>query len=145
MRNKQNGFTLIELLIVVAIIAVLTAIALPSYTRYIVRANRSAAESFMYGVANKQEQFMLDARRYGGSLTELSLGVPSDVAGKYNVTVTCAMPTDTGGICTLTTGAAPSYLITAAPVSPEPECGNLTLDNIGTKTSSGTAPLSRCW
>ncbi|MFZ3127492.1 MAG: prepilin-type N-terminal cleavage/methylation domain-containing protein, partial [Rhodoferax sp.] len=60
----EHGFTLIELMITVAVIGILAAVAFPSYTQYIVRANRSAAESFMFTVANRQEQSMLNARSY---------------------------------------------------------------------------------
>lgn len=138
-RPPVRGFTLIELMITVAIVAILASVAYPSYVRYIVRANRSAAESFMHALANKQEQYLLDARSYAANLAALNIAVPSEVAGSYSFTVSSNMAT-----------TPPSYLITAVPtgaqLSNDTQCGTLTLDNLGAKTYSGTAAaLSSCW
>lgn len=136
--EKSCGFTLLELLIAVAIIGVLATIAYPSYTQYIVRANRSAVQSFMYSVSNKQEQFMLDARKYG-TKAELNMTVPTEVTGKYDWDVVPDMTT-----------APPSYVITATPqgvqASRDTKCMTLTLNHLGVKTHSGSAPsVSDCW
>lgn len=145
-RANQRGFTLIELMITVAVIGILAAVAYPSYTQYIVRANRSAAQSFMFSVNNKQEQYMLDARNYAGGgsvLTDLALTLPSEVSGKYTITVSCTMPTAVGN-CTAQVGP-PTYLVTGTPVGSQAtndtKCGILTLNNLGTKTPT----TSGCW
>lgn len=139
MRTPQRGFTLIELMITVAVVGILAAVAYPSYTQYIVRANRSAAQSFMFAVANKQEQYMLDARSYASNLTALNMTLPADVAAKYAITSTSDMTT-----------TPPSYLVTATPqgsqLSNDTKCGTLTLNQLGVKTKSGTASVvSDCW
>lgn len=149
--SKQRGFTLIELMITVAVVGILAAVAYPSYTQYIVRANRSAAQSFMFSVNNKQEQYMLDARNYAGgatALTDLSMTVPADVSSRYNITVSCTMPTAVGN-CTAQAGA-PTYTITGTPIGSQltndTKCGILTLSNLGVKTEGGTAAsFSDCW
>lgn len=146
--RHQRGFTLIELMITVAVIGILAAVAYPSYTQYIVRANRSAAQSFMYSVANKQEQYMLDARTYAGALSELSVTVPAEVSSKYTITVSCTMPVATG-TCTAVAGT-PAYVITGTPIgtqlSNDAKCGAVSVNQLGTKTKSGTASaVADCW
>ena len=54
-RLKLRGFTLIELMIVVAIVALLVALALPSYSRYVRKANRGEAQQLLLNWANNQE------------------------------------------------------------------------------------------
>ena len=151
MRTQQRGFTLIELMITVAVIGILAAVAYPSYTQFIVRAKRSAAQSFMFSVTNKQEQYMLDARSYAGgatALTDLNLTVPADVSGNYTFTVSCTMPTAVGN-CTAAAGT-PAYLVTGTPIGAQAtndtKCAILTLSQTGAKTRSGTAnAVTDCW
>src|SRR5260370_6927767 len=136
-RGRVAGFTLIELMITVAIIAVLAAIGYPSYTRYIARANRSAAESFMLEVTSRQERYLLDARQYAPDLATLGMTVPDTVSPNYGVTITNV------------TAAPPGYVVQAAPVgnqaTNDANCGTLTIDSTGPKGASGPGRLPRCW
>lgn len=144
--KQKNGFTLIELMITVAVIAIISAIAYPSYTQYIVRAKRSSAESFMVTVSNRQEQSMLNARSYfavatgvDAEWTAVSMAVPAEVKGNYTITVTAD-----------NSATPPAYTVTAAPkaaqLSNDAKCATLTLTNTGTKGRTGTAPsLTDCW
>ena len=82
-RTRTRGFTLIELMIVLVVIAVLAAVALPSYQTYVIRAKRTQAQQVMQDIANREEQFRLDARTYTATLTgsnSLNFTIPSDVA-----------------------------------------------------------------
>ena len=58
--SKHTGFTLIEVMIAMAIIAILTAIAFPSYQNYITRSSRSAAQTELLELANLQEKIFLN-------------------------------------------------------------------------------------
>jgi type IV pilus assembly protein PilE len=133
--KRCPGFTLIELMITVAVVAILATVAVPSYTQYVVRANRSAMQRFMLDVANREEQFMLDARQYRPAIknkdddtdtfpAQLNMSVPSDVSNYYNMQVT------------LVAGPPPGYTITATPIAGTMQAGDgiLTLNNTGVKT-----------
>jgi type IV pilus assembly protein PilE len=61
---RMRGFTLMELMIVVAVVAILGAIALPSYNQHVIRGNRTAAQRFMMDVADREEQFLNSMRAY---------------------------------------------------------------------------------
>lgn len=64
--RSARGFTLIELMITVAVIAVLAAIALPSYNDYITRSKLSEAHQVLSDLRVKMEQRFQDARTYDG-------------------------------------------------------------------------------
>ena len=121
-RRNQSGMTLIELLIAMVIVGILSAIAIPSYKSYVVRANRTAAQAFMQDIASKEQQYLLDARTYTNSLNTLGLTVPSDVNTNYTFTIDPATAT--------------AFTITASPKSGTQQVGdgNLTLDNLGNRS-----------
>lgn len=137
--NLVRGFTLVELMIVVAVIAILAAVAIPSYMRYTLRANRAAAEDVMLDMASAQERYMIDARQYTTSNAQLgysSTTMPNAVASNYTVAVSTSV------------GPPPTYTITATPKTGslqarDTDCGTLTLDSGGNKTPSPST--TRCW
>jgi len=74
-QDRQHGVTLIELVVVAASIAVLAAIAIPSYRNHVLRAHRTEARAALLALATAQEKFHLRCRRYA---TALDPGKDSD-------------------------------------------------------------------
>ena len=123
-RVRQSGFTLIELMITTAIVAILAAVAYPSYTRYIVRSNRTAAQAQMMDIANREQQFLLANRAYAtkAALEASGYSVPTNVSTRYSYDITVG------------TSAVPSYTITFTGTETQVGDGALTLNSEGVKT-----------
>ncbi|MGB4673621.1 MAG: type IV pilin protein [Azovibrio sp.] len=66
MYRYRHGFTLIEVMVVVAIVAILASVVLPSYQDYVIRGKISEATSQLPSIANKAEQYFADRRTYSG-------------------------------------------------------------------------------
>jgi type IV pilus assembly protein PilE len=81
--RRLLGFSLIELMITVAVIAILATVAYPQYQDYVRRGNRSAAQTFMMTVAQRQEQYLLTNRSYATTIAALNLTQPPETVGRY--------------------------------------------------------------
>ncbi len=90
---KQNGFTLIELMITVAVVGILAAVALPSYTSYIARGKITDAVASLADYRVKMEQYFLDNRNYGTASAACPVVIANSTSFTYSCVVGSATPT----------------------------------------------------
>jgi type IV pilus assembly protein PilE len=128
-QRRGDGYTLLEVMIVVVIVAVLAAIALPSYLEHLRKSSRAEAQSTLTDAASRQQQFLVDRRRYAGDMAALGVALPADLGGKYNFAVAAA------------DGPPPTFTLTAQAIGDQAKdkCPTLTLDNMGNRSPAD------CW
>jgi type IV pilus assembly protein PilE len=85
--RHARGFTLVEMMITVAVVAILAAIAWPSYDGYVRRSKRATAQSALMTIANREQSHLLDLRGYTTSLAALNFSAPQELRGDYAFTI----------------------------------------------------------
>jgi len=83
LNSPQRGFTLIELMIVVAIIGVLAAIAIPAYQDYTIRAQVSEGLTLSAGAKAAVSEYFMDRGGWPTDNTEAGLSDKHDIIGRY--------------------------------------------------------------
>lgn len=124
----QRGFTLIEILIALAIVGILSTIAVPSYFDYVRRANRAEAKAQLMEAAQYMQRFYslhngYDVQRDGTtrvSLPESLRKSPKNGSTRYDIAIVSASPVD--------------FQLSATPVTDD-ACGVFLLDSVGRRTT----------
>jgi type IV pilus assembly protein PilE len=140
-RTRQQGITLMELLTVMVIVGILSAIAIPSYTRYLLRTKRTDATVALTGFAQALERCFTRLNTY--NLAGCGLAVPSVQNHDYTVTVDAANAATTPPSPGTTT-----FTLTATPTggqAQDTKCGALSITDAGVQSVSGTGPAAECW
>lgn len=81
-------------MITVAVVGILAAIAYPAYESAMVKNRRAAAKAYLADVAQRQQQYLMDARSFAGDATTLKALPPADVGRYYDIafTVSASLP-----------------------------------------------------
>ncbi len=141
------GFTLIEVMITIAIIGILTAVALPAYKNYVIRAKLVAGTNALASLRAQMEQYYQDNRTYA-TVSAPSIVTPcvanAVTAGSSNLfNVNCSAATDAPTATTYTVRATGTGAVTGAVYTIDQ--GN-NMATVGFPTSWGTVPASNgCW
>ncbi len=148
MRNER-GFTLIELMIVVAIIGILAAIAVPQYNDYITRSRRTDGQGTLLQIAQQLERCYTQYSAYNNSNCKLANG---DGALTSVATLLASGKTSDEEYYKITAKdkalSASAFTLTATPqgaqATNDDDCMALTLTHLGVQGATG-ADTSKCW
>ncbi|MEH6455498.1 MAG: type IV pilin protein [Cocleimonas sp.] len=150
-KNIQQGFTLIEVMIVVAILGIISAIAIPSYSEYVRKGKRTDAKVELLKLAQLQESYFVQNLSYAKDLTTGAGGLGLGAAvkseqGEYTMSISSLTPSACTGIAGGIACTEFTLTATANGSQANDKCKNFTLTNTGVKGRSGTGEtVQKCW
>jgi type IV pilus assembly protein PilE len=152
----SRGVTLIELMIVVVIASILMAIAVPSYTAYVLRSHRVEAKTAVLDLAGREERFFstsVNGANYSQNPTDLGYAnFTSPIGSGYYTVAVCALGAGCGAGAH-STQTAPGYEIDATVAAGstqvnDTQCWTFSVDNTGKQwafTQAGVDNTPYCW
>jgi type IV pilus assembly protein PilE len=145
-KRHPHGFTLVELMIVVAIVAILAAIAVPQYRKYVQKSNRATAKSALLDLSRREETYYSTNNSYTLNLVSLGynnitnnqIQVPNSSNPTYTIAFTA--PATSGS-------SASTYTASATPTGSQTGdgCGTYSVDYLGNQLPATTSGGSSCW
>ena len=140
MSRRTYGFPLIELLVTLAVVAILSSIAITSYRSYTLRANRIDGETMLLKIQVAEEKFFLQNNTYTTAVATAppnGLGLlATTTSGFYNLTVVA------GSTANIATSYAATATATGTQTKDKAACLTLTINDQGQRTPTDT---SGCW
>lgn len=134
--NKQGGFTLVELMIVIVIVGILAAIAVPAYNDSMRKSRRSDAKAALTSIAARMEQYFMDNKSYTTDLTDLGYSSsPADSNDKFYQVKSEAGDCGDITVCFKLTAAPPADGVQQG----DTDCNAMVLDSNGNQTPAA------CW
>ena len=137
--KSVRGFTLIEVMVVVAILGVIAAFAIPAYTEFVRKSNRADAKAELSSVAQRLQRCFTAYSAYDHD----DCGVHAAITGGNDITSREQLYTIAGAVTSTT------YTLTAEPIAGtvqagDTKCTTLTLAHTGTRDATGT-DAANCW
>jgi type IV pilus assembly protein PilE len=152
--RRDRGFTLVELIVAMVILATLAAIAIPSYSIYVLKSHRTEAKSALLDLASLEERYFSTAGTYSNNPPDLGYTGAAGVAfpvgsGWYNVLVS-VNPAIPPAPPLSPAGTPATYTITATATGqqlPDTACATFTINSAGQQTATGTDVNASvdCW
>ncbi len=140
--QNERGFTLLELVIALLLVAILAAIAAPSYREHVRKTHRKEAVTALVDLSLRLERFHAKTNAYPATATEAAalLAAINPPPTFYTLSLE-----NIGADSTQTQYKIKATRIASGPQGSDNECGDYTLTDESRRTISGTATLEKCW